>query len=57
MSKYSIYATRQDYDEAYKELQELETKSDKPFDWKKLKAQNLDTLKTLISAFKRQLTK
>lgn len=52
--KYAIWATKQDYEEAYEEIRQLETELSKTFDWKKLKRTSLDELKTLIDALKRQ---
>lgn len=54
MSKYSLYATKQDYQKAYSRLKEIEQKletTDKKtkLDWKKIKRSDLDSLLLLIS--------
>ena len=56
MSKYSIYATKQDYEKAYETLRELDF--DNKFDWKKIKRTSLNSLMVLIDGLKRhELTK
>jgi hypothetical protein len=57
MSKYSIYATKEDYQKAYSELKEIEPKLSYKLDWKKIKRINLDSLSYLISALKRSINK
>ncbi len=54
MAKYSLYATKQDYAEAYEKLKELEKKSIDKFDWKKIKKTSLDGLQALISILERK---
>lgn len=54
MPKYSIFATKEDYQKAYDKLKELETKHSLDFDWKKVKRTNLDSLATLIDIIKRK---
>ena len=53
MSKYSIYATKQDYQEMYNLLENLEVKYQMPLDWKKIKRSSLDSLSPLPSIMKR----
>jgi len=52
MGKYSIYATKQDYEKMYVELKELEAALGLTLDWKTMKATHLDGLSTLIRALK-----
>lgn len=54
MGKYSIFATKQDYKEAYEELSLLEKIIEVPLDWKKIKRVNLDEIKTLIAIIRRK---
>lgn len=48
MSKYSIFATKQDYQNAYSILEKLEKQLGQQFDWKKIKRTNYDSLDALI---------
>lgn len=47
MSKYSIFATKQDYKKIYDSLKILEEKLKIQLDWKYIKRASLDTLFTL----------
>jgi len=55
MSKYSIFATKQDYQKAYLMLQKLENELGEQFDWKKIKRTNYDQLDALIQILLRKL--
>jgi hypothetical protein len=55
MGKYSIFATKQDYQKAYSTLEELESQLGLNLDWKKIKRIGLDELETIISIYKRKL--
>lgn len=55
MGKYSIFATKQDYQKAYSTLEELESQLGLNLDWKKIKRIGLDKLETIISIYKRKL--
>lgn len=58
MGKYSIHATKEDYNKAYAELKVIEetTERGNKFDWKKIKRVSLDELATLIAILKRKQT-
>ena len=53
MSKYSIFATKQDYKEMYEVLKNLEFKYNMPLDWVKVKRDSLDSLSALPSIMER----
>ena len=55
MSKYSIFATKQDYLNAYCILEKLEKQLNVQFDWKKIKRTNYDHLDALISILEKKL--
>jgi len=55
VGKYSIFATKQDYQKAYSTLEELESQLGLNLDWKKIKRIGLDELETIISIYKRKL--
>ena len=55
MSKYSMTATKKDYQYAFDELLKLEKQLKKNLDWKKIKRVSLDELSTLIGILKRKL--
>lgn len=54
MSKYSIFATKQDYLNIYDVLRELETQMSDKLDWVKIKRSTLDQLSTLVGILKRK---
>lgn len=55
MSKYSITATKKDYQFAFKTLMSLENQLGEKLDWKKIKRVSLDELTTIIAVLKRKL--
>ena len=55
MSKYSITATKKDYQYAFDELLKLEKQLKENLNWKKIKRVKLDELVTLIGILKRKL--
>jgi len=55
MGKYSIYATKQDYEKMYAELKELEAALRLTLDWKTIKMSNLDKLSVSRDMLKMQL--
>ena len=58
MSKYTIYSTKQDYEQKYAELQKIEdTFANGHLDWEKIKKANMDNLDMIISIIKRQVAK
>jgi len=54
MSKYSFFATKQDYQNAYSILENLEKELGVKLNWQKIKRTNLDNLDFLISCLKKQ---
>ena len=55
MSKYSIFATKQDYEKAYSMLEKLEIELGEQFNWKKIKRTHYDQLDALIKILLRKL--
>jgi len=55
MSKYSIFATKQDYQNAYSILEKLEKQLGQQFNWKKIKRTNYDNLDALIFILMKKL--
>ena len=55
MSKYSITATKKDYQYAFDQILKLEKQLGERFDWKKIKRVSLDELITLIGVLNRRL--
>jgi len=53
MSKYNIYFTKQDAQEAYAEIEVLAAKLGKKMDWKKVKRQSGDSIATLLGILRR----
>jgi hypothetical protein len=54
MSKYSIFATKQDYQNAYSILESLEKELGVELKWQKIKRTDLDNLTFLISCLQKQ---
>ena len=54
MSKYSFFATKQDYQNAYLILENLEKELGVKLNWQKIKRTNLDNLDFLISCLQKQ---
>jgi len=55
MSKYSIFATKQDYQNAYSILENLEKELGVELNWKKIKRTNSDNLDALIFILRKKL--
>lgn len=54
MSKYSIYATKQDYQEMFDKLKKIEIEKGITLDWKKIKRVNMDHLTTIHGILSRE---
>jgi len=55
MGKYSISATKEDYNKMYEKLRELESKMNGNWKGDKIKRSSLDQLEVLYSATKRRI--
>lgn len=54
MSKYSIFATKQDYQQMFDKLKKIETEKGLNLDWKKIKRVSMDHLTTLHGILTRE---
>ncbi len=54
MGKYSIFATKQDYADAFTKLEKLEKEHSEKLNWTKIKRVKLDELHALISILEKK---
>lgn len=54
-SKYSIHATKEDYEKIYDEIRSIEPKLKKPLNWKKIKSSSYEQLQSLVDILKRKV--